>query len=203
MPRIYDVSDATPTLNLWCAAIAAAANECTPATTDNPAPDISGLWGRTGRAMECRNPQEEPGLRSETNLKGSRSEVSPPDIDRAKSNPGNEVPRMLQWQITATETAGSYTGGGPGSAHEHYTKIEYKGVAPDGTHRFTYIATRSIKSGEAHVATDMYGTIIVARNASRQVTQLTTVVDGCDGRDADLPRAFKEVSIWRPTATPT
>lgn len=217
--RTFTLSDDTILLKLWDKLHIDVDPLLTPSIKDlenNPPPDISGNWLRAARAIECRNHPERPGLQSPTNPRGSRSEVVPPDIDRAKSTElGIEVAKPLPWNITKGEKATSFTGSGAGSIHDHHSGISYKGMV-DGKHHYFYKTTRSIKRafssalvekiyqklGRDKITTAMYGVIIVEQDANKNVTQLTSVVTCSDGNDPDLPKRFKEISVWR-RAEPT
>lgn len=197
--RIYVPSDNTVALKKWDAVFAQVRAFQEKGAQNKPAsaPDISGDWVRSDRAMECRNPDEEPGLQWFGRPKGSRSEVSPPDIDRATKRG-----RLLHWFITNSEITGKFTGGGAGSAHDHGSVIEYKGMT-NGQHIFEYTTTRSVLDKEkGQIKTDMYGVLIVDLDEYGKPSRLTSVVHRTDGRDPDLPACFKEVSIWKLNAAP-
>ncbi len=185
-------------------------------------PDISGDWFRAVRIMECRNPSEKPGRQTSVNPKGSIREVNPPDIDRNASKlAGRDIARPLHWMIAKNETAGGYTGGGPGSVHDHNSVISYRGIADD-KHQFSYVTTRSTdhtykyyasrvvmsiinkRLNREKVSTQMFGFIIVGNDNDGNM-ELTSIVTRTDGKDRDLPKRFREVSVWKkavPVVTP-
>lgn len=198
--RIYVPSKDTTALNRWDYLFAQIKSKPT-IPADNVIPDISGDWVRTDRAMECRNADEAPGLKWFVTPNGSRSEVSPPDIDRATKRA-----RMLHWFITNSEITGKFTGSGAGSAHDHGSVIEYTGMV-DGQHVFKYTTTRSVlDKTQGEIKTDMYGVLVVDLDEYGKPRKLTSVVYDNDGRDPDLPKTpdkvFKEISIWKLNAAP-
>lgn len=213
--RIYELSDDTLLLKMWDRLYADVSSISPLSLLEDFSLDISGHWIRAARAMECRNPGEASGLRSQTNPDGSRSEVIPPDIDGVVfAEQGLEIARPLPWFINKTKTNGLFSGGGDGSAHKHNSSIAYHGMF-NNKHLFCYVTTRSIKRTYKYkasrtvmpiinkllnremISTNISGILIAEQNRKGNVVQLISIVTHCDGKDSDLPKAFREISVWK------
>lgn len=190
------------------------------------APDIAGPYGRSLRAMQRRNGNEAPGLRSESNPDGSQSQVLPCDNDRgwtsffrkATGDKELDVPKLLHWHICKTEIEGQFTGGGLASAYDHDSKISFLGLGSElgldasdakalgmnansknvGVFKFT---TRRLNASDPTKHQDMHGILFVEINKYARPVKLLGVVHRTSGNDNEppdgLPENFSEISEWR------